>query len=125
MPRTADAAGKTNRLILEGRPDQAIEIRTFKEIAARNGLSISEILFEKAVIPFLHEHNWPPGNSQTVMTKYTTPSPKKCGVCGQENVHLLKVEYISGLVMPTCDSCLAKNRAKRRFSTVKRVLGVI
>lgn len=66
MTRHADPKAKTQRLILNAKPEQEHKIRAFRELCARNQLSISDILFEK-VEQFLKEHNWPPGNSQTIL----------------------------------------------------------
>lgn len=70
MPRLAKPDAKTLRLTLIPKPHQEIKIRAFKELVARNELEISEVLFEK-VEEFLKEHNWPPGNSQLPLTKFT------------------------------------------------------
>ena len=69
MTRYADYKSKTIRLVLIPKPGEEEKIRAFKQLASRNGLKISRILFEK-VEEFLKEHNWPPGNSQTVMTVF-------------------------------------------------------
>jgi hypothetical protein len=69
MPRKADYTAKTLRLTLCAKPGQEDKIRAFKELAARNDLEISDILFEK-VEEFLKEHNYPPGNSQTLLSRF-------------------------------------------------------
>ena len=70
MPRRPDREAKTLQLALVPKPGQEEKIRAFKELIRRNGLEISDVLFEK-VEQFLKEHNWPPGNSQTVLVAFT------------------------------------------------------
>ena len=69
MPRPANAQAKSLRLVLVGRDEQAVQIRAFKELCARNDLKVSDVLYEK-VEAFLKQHNWPPGNSQTVLSAF-------------------------------------------------------
>ena len=69
MPRYPDRESKTIRLVVSPRPGEEVKVRAFKELISRNDLRISDILFEK-VEEFLKEHNWPPGNSQTIITSF-------------------------------------------------------
>ena len=80
MTKLPNHQAKTLRLVLIPKTGQEVKIRAFKELVARNGLQISDILFEK-VDEFLREHNWPPGNSQTLMSVFTEPKlvMQKCG----------------------------------------------
>lgn len=101
MPTTPKPDAKTKRLVLIPKPGQEIKITAFKEICARNGLEISKILFEK-VEQFLKEHNWPPGNSQTVLEVYPKQPPApKCHMCKADAV--VKMIYIkTGKSYPIC-----------------------
>jgi len=64
MPRPPKLQPKSNRIVLIPKPDQEEMLRGFREIHARNGLSMSDTLFA-CVEAFLKKHNWPPGQSQT------------------------------------------------------------
>ncbi len=91
-------------------------IRAFKEIHARNfDLQIQGTLME-AVNRFLANHNYPPGNSQTLLFQETL---KKCGQCKHEFKHLILVEYISGAQDWLCDKCLS---LQQKRSVVKKIL---
>jgi hypothetical protein len=95
----------------------------FKQICAREGDSASEKIrefIERYVI--VHSS----GNPQLRIDKFTDIVAKKsCFFCQGHFNHLYKVEYVSGLIAPTCKDCLDKNKAKGTFSTVKKILGLI
>lgn len=80
MPRPANSKSKTTRVTLIAKPNQEVRVRAFKEICARNGISMSDILMEK-VDAFLRAHNWPPGNSQTLMQVFLEPSKETLRKC--------------------------------------------
>ena len=91
-------------------------IRAFKEIHARNfDLQIQDTMM-KAVNMFLAKHNYPPGNSQTLLFQ---ESVKKCGKCKREFKHLTLVEYVSGSREWLCEGCVS---LQRKRSVVKKVL---
>jgi len=113
---------KTCSLIVRAKPEWEIEIRAFKEICARNGIQYSEELMRRGVRPFLQEHNWPPGNSQTVLPSYGAIVKLKCESCGEMFDHLFRAKFVSGLVADYCKACLEREQAK---TTVKKVLGVV
>ena len=69
MPRWPDRESKTIRLVVSPKLGEEEKVRAFKELIRRNGLRISDVLFEK-VEEFLKEHNWPPGNSQTIIPSF-------------------------------------------------------
>lgn len=125
MARLAVKDSKTFQLILKPRPEWEMEIRAFKELCARNGLSMSEELYERGIKTFLHEHNWPPGNSQTLLPKFGLTDKKRCFRCEGEFESLIKVLYKSGRTLSTCRTCLEKEQKKGPYSTVKRIVGVI
>lgn len=101
MPTVAKPDAKTKRLVLIPKPGQEIKITAFKEICARNGIQISDVLFEK-VEAFLKEHNWPPGNSQTLLGVFPQEAAApKCYICKGEAVAM--VVYIkTGKTYPLC-----------------------
>lgn len=70
MPRPPNPHAKSNRIVLKGNQEREVKIRAFKEICARNGLDMSKIVYEYAVERLLKEHNWPPGNSQTILASF-------------------------------------------------------
>jgi len=69
MPRPPNKDAKIPRLVLVAKEGQEEKIKAFKEICARNEIHVSDILFEK-VEAFLIKHNWPPGNSQTLIFNF-------------------------------------------------------
>lgn len=79
MTKLPNHKSKTLRLVLVPKQDQETKIRAFKEIVARNGLCVSSILYEK-VEAFLREHNYPTGNSQTLITVFSG-KPKVTANC--------------------------------------------
>lgn len=87
MPRWPDREAKTLRLVLSPKPGQEEKIRAFKELIRRNGLKIGDILFER-VEEFLKEHNWPPGNSQTVINTFIDEGELKEGIQQIFNVQI-------------------------------------
>jgi hypothetical protein len=89
------------------------------DVLSREGRSISDWFFEQAERYVLVHSE---GNPQLVLTKFTQDieAKKTCFFCRGHFPTLKKVEFISGLIAPTCESCLAQKVAAR---TVKRVLG--
>jgi len=118
IPKPPNPKSKTLRLVLIPKNGQDDKIRAFKEICARNNKEISDILFEK-VEEFLRKHNWPPGNSQTILV------PKqllKCGLCNECFKHVWRVKYLSGKIIPSCKVCIEKKREK---DLIRKVLGLM
>ena len=71
---------KAMQIVLKPKPEWAIKIRAFRELCTRNGLSMSEELFNRGIESFLKDHNWPPGNSQTLLFQNQSKNPLcKCG----------------------------------------------
>lgn len=118
MPRQPNPKSKTTRLVLVPKQGQEQSIRAFKEIIARNGLNISDILFEK-VVSFLKQHNWPPGNSQTLLQTFIDEVKGKCFRCEGMFPVLVKVKFISGLVAPLCRECLEHDQDR---GVIKKIL---
>lgn len=101
MPTTPKPDAKTKRLVLIPKPGQEIKITAFKEICARNSIQISDVLFEK-VEEFLKKHNWPPGNSQTLLQVFPQEAAApKCDMCTAEAA--ARLVYIkTGKSYPVC-----------------------
>ena len=95
----------------------------FKQICEREGESASQKIrefIERYVI--VHTE----GNPQLLMTKWFEEGLKlECFFCHSRGDVLLRVKYVSGLVVNTCKSCVEKEKAKGSYSTVKKVLGVV
>jgi hypothetical protein len=100
-----------------------ITLKELKEILKREGKSLSEWIRENAErYVAVHAH----GNPQLRIDKFTGEVKEKvCFFCQGRFPQLYRVRYVSGLVAPTCQTCLDKNKAKGQFSTVKKVLGLV
>jgi len=98
-------------------------LQNFREVCVREGTTASKKLKE-FIERYLAVHN--DGNPQLLLIKFIEEAKlKECFFCRGHFDRLWKVEYRSGLVAPTCEVCLNKNRAKGVFSTVRRVLGLM
>jgi len=98
-------------------------LETFDEICLREGSNHSEKIrefIERYVI--VHDE----GNPQLMLVKFMEEAKlRECFFCRGHFDKLWKVEYASGLVAPTCEDCLNRNRGKGSFSTVKKVRGLM
>ena len=121
MPRPPDPKSKGQQVYLKAKPGEETKIRAFKEICARNSIRVRDVLMEK-VDAFLREHNWPPGNSQTVLEVFIGDVQHKCYRCKGMFPTLTEVEFISGLKAGLCGSCLEQEQAKGPYCTIKRIL---
>ena len=95
----------------------------FKRICEREGESVSSKIrefIERYVI--VHDV----GNPQLQIMKFMEEAKlRECFFCRGHFDKLWKVEYVSGLVAPTCEDCLNRNKAKGAFSTVRKVRGLM
>ena len=73
MPRPPLSTSKTTRLVLIPKPGEEAKINAFKEICARDGYRVSDEL-SKLIDGWLIKHNYPPGNPQLPLTKFTLDS---------------------------------------------------
>lgn len=119
MVRGPDPKSKVSQIVITAKNvDEEKKITAMKEIIARNpDLSISTTRTGKGegiklVERFLAKHNWPPGNSQTVLPVFGVDGKKICGLCGKEAEHLYDCLFISGLRKWVCEHC--KNQAKEK-----------
>ena len=112
---------KTKQLVLKPKPDGSwdVEINAFRELHARNQIEISETLMEKAVRPFLREHHWPPGNSQTLLFQKKPSKVLTCGRCKHQFKSLTQAVFRSGQTLLFCDDCLAW---AKKHNLVRRVV---
>lgn len=86
MTRQTDPKSKLAQIIIRAKnPDEETKIRAMKEIIFRNPeLTITTSKNKKGegiklIERFLAAHNWPPGNSQTLMSSFTqTRITQKC-----------------------------------------------
>lgn len=95
---------------------------TFQEICFREGESMSSKV-EDFMFRYCDVHS--PGNPQMRLDRYGALIKHECFWCHQSHEELFKVEYISGLVAPTCGYCLEQNKRKGTFSTIRKVHGVV
>ncbi|MBS7635795.1 hypothetical protein KEJ37_00375 [Candidatus Bathyarchaeota archaeon] len=104
-------------------PEEEEKIRAFKELHSRNpDLTIHDTIME-CVRQFLAKHNYPPGNSQTVLTAFVGQPVEKCFRCGNTFHSLIKVQFVSGLRAGLCRKCFEMEKAKGPYCTIKKVLG--
>jgi len=98
MPRTPNpSSGKSLTIHAKTLSDEE-KIRAYKEIHARNeDLKINASVMGH-VDNFLKRHNWPPGNSQTLMSVFTEQKKiqQKCGREGCEESAIGKAEAKNG-----------------------------
>lgn len=113
MPKYPDPRSKTTRLVLVPKPEWEVEIRAFKEICARNGISISEELYQRGVETFLRDHNWPPGNSQTTINGYT-PQQKPIVLCACGQPAMRTVHFAHKPSRKVCLDCFGNIRRKEK-----------
>ena len=73
MPRPPLSTSKTTRLVLIPKPGEEAKINAFKEICARDGYQVRDEL-SKLIDGWLIKHNYPPGNPQLPLTKFTFSS---------------------------------------------------
>lgn len=110
MARPPNPNSKTLNLVLRGKPGESEKIRAFKEICGRNRkLTISGVLMKYGVEYFLKLHNWPPGDSQSVLEAYGSERKRECYLCHELKPKLVKVEFISGLQRSICPECLRED----------------
>lgn len=123
MTRQPNPKSKTATVILKANnEDEAKRIRGLKEICVRNGLEIRKVILN-GIDKFLKEHNWPPGNSQTLLQVFGEKPRLICFKCREEFYTLNHVEFISGKTARVCDTCLVdyeertliKKRVKRNY----------
>ncbi len=83
MGRPPNHNAKTARITFIPKPSQEEKARAFKEICARDGLTASEELYVK-IEEWLVEHNYPPGNPQTLLFRppaARSQPPNWCETC--------------------------------------------
>lgn len=121
MPRKPKPDSEVPQMIYRAKTEEEkIKLKAFKEICARNGIEMREVA-AAAVDRFLREHNWPPGNSQTLLQVFGSETKKFCGLCGAETNKLYDCLFISGLRKWCCEHC--KNEAEQK-TTLKHVYGM-
>ena len=122
MPRPPDHHSGRSLTFHANTPAEEERLKAFKELHARNPeLSIQKTMMESVDL-FLAQHNYPPGNSQTLLAEYGAIHKLKCERCGEMFDHLFRAKFVSGLVADYCKACLERAKAK---TTVKKVLGAV
>ena len=96
-----------------GKPGEEPKIRAFKEICGRNNIEIRSVVLE-AVDAFLRQHNWPPGNSQTLLEKFGSDVRVVCMRCHRSfaETEVCRVVYKTGWEASSCVECLKKDKGK-------------
>jgi len=124
--RPPEAKAKSHQLIVKAKPEEEVELAAFKELCARNGIKIRDEIFTRTIRPFLREHNWPPGNSQTVIDVYTTTLEEKkeliCERCGEKTEQLYEAMFISGKKLKECKNCFEHAKNKKLVKKFLRVM---
>ena len=109
MPKVANPKSKTKQIVAKPKEEWQTEFTAFKELCARNGLSMSQEIYERAIIPFLREHNWPPGNSQTLIDVFVQKKIDDkivmCDSCGKEAVYRCRTVFPVKPVKNLCTWC--------------------
>ncbi len=89
------------------------KIRAFKEIHARN----SDLEIQRTVMAniegFLAKHNWPPGNSQTLLEIFGAELSLMCVYCGKGGFKTLRRVNTPGGEMSVCPSCYENLKDRR------------
>ena len=108
MPTVAKPNAPTKQIVAKPKPEWITEFTAFKEICARNQLSMSQEVYERAIKTFLRDHHWPPGNSQTLLEvfeeKNTIPKMAVCEVCGESAVYRCTTIFSINSVKMLCRS---------------------
>ena len=120
MPRKPNPNAEPQMIYRAKTEEEKIKLKAFKEICARNGIEMRDVT-AAGIDRFLREHNWPPGNSQTLLQVFGVEGKKFCGFCGAETDKLYDCLFISGLRKLVCEHC--KNEAKER-TTLSHVYGI-
>ena len=109
MPRPPNPKSKFPQLIIKASNiEQEKKIRGAKEIVARNHLTMIDILE-----PFLKEHRWPPGNSQTLLETFGSKPTLICVYCGKGGFKTLRKVMTPGGEMSVCKSCYEDLKFRR------------
>ena len=113
MPRNPNPKAKTPQIIIKPRANSPIEdeekIRGAKEIVARN----PELTMMNILDPFLKKHNWPPGNSQTLLETFGSELSLICVYCGKGGFKTLRKVTTPGGTMSVCPSCYKDLKFRR------------
>lgn len=130
MGRNPDPKSKVPQIVIRAmNADETIKINALKDIISRNPeLTITTTKKRKGegikmVEWLLGRHNWPPGNSQTILPVFGAEGKKICGFpsCGKETDVLYDCLFISGLRCWCCRDC--KEDGEQR-TTLKEVFGM-
>ena len=110
MPRPPDPKSKIPQIIIKAKNvEQEKKVRGAKEIVARNhDLTMIDILD-----PFLKQHHWPPGNSQTLLETFGSELSLICVYCGKGGFKSLRKVTTPGGTMSVCPSCYEDLKFRR------------
>lgn len=93
VPRNPDPNTKNQQAYVRGNTEEEKElIKAAKQICARNkDLNMRDVLM-KGIKKFLRDHNWPPGNSQTMLASFDVKPVLPQLMCGISGCNR-RVEY--------------------------------
>ena len=127
MPTVAKPNAPTKQIVAKPKPEWIPEFTAFKEICARNQLSMSEEIYERAIKVFLRDHHWPPGNSQTLLEvfeeKNTIPKLIVCEVCGEAAVYRCTTIFSINTVKDLCQSHTFQFVRRKEVISKKKIIG--
>ena len=107
MPRKPHIRSGGSLTIHAKTPAEEEKIRAYKEIHARNEELEIQTSVMAAIDKFLREHNWPPGNSQTVLAVYReVPSELRiCQYCNEfrEKTSWCKLKMVAMHKTASCE----------------------
>lgn len=123
VPRQPDPNSKTQQLYFRATTvEEKNKVKAVKELCARNDdIEIKDVLMI-GVDKFLRDHNWPPGNSQTVLSVYGALPKHVCSRCGEKFTKLQRVKFVSGSTGQLCPGCLEHEEAR---TVIKKRMGLI
>ena len=125
MPTVAKPNAPTKQIVAKPKPEWITEFTAFKEICARNQLSMSEEIYERAIKVFLRDHHWPPGNSQTLLAgfqeKHTIPKTVFCEYCNCPAVFRCSTIFSINSVKMLCQSHTVQFERRREVTTKRKI----
>jgi len=124
MPRSPDPKSKTCQIVIRATTiDETNKITALKEIVARNREMSINSTFRygkpikgegiKMVEWTLRKHNWPPGNSQTLLKSFGSELSLICVYCGKGGFKTLRKVTTPGGEMSVCKSCYEDLKFRR------------
>lgn len=99
--------------------DKVSVLDRLQKLADQERESLSHMIVV-AIEEFLKKHE--PGNPQKPLGVFGVKPILTCWKCGGKFVNVIHVEFISGLSVYLCSTCLEKEKGKGGYCTIKKVL---